>query len=142
MELAKFRMIYGLSLSELYKAVDGLTELAETGEVEAQYTLGKLYIYGHKEVIDKDTDKAILWLTKVANRGDFEAKALLGLAYSRKANSVETGKVAEEWFKKAAESGDPIHIKLLARFYINFSKANPEYKGLGEEIMAQLNSKQ
>jgi TPR repeat protein len=140
-ELGKFRLFNSTLASEKKLGFDSILSLARSGNEEAQFLLGKLHLFGHEQFLDKNTEQAIIWLTKVAKNGNSEAQAMLGLAYSKIANSIESAEVAERWLLKAAESNEDNHQRLLAKFYINFSKANPQYQGLGEEILLKLKSK-
>ena len=60
---------------EKAKVIDEITELAEDGNVTAQYQLGKLYFFGKDVVQNKET--AIKWLNLSAEQGNEYAKSFL-----------------------------------------------------------------
>ena len=69
-------------------------ELAEKGDIEAQYNLGDMYRDG--EGVRQDYKKAIYWYEKAANQGYAPAQYNLGVMYSN-------GKGVKQDYKKAIE---------------------------------------
>jgi TPR repeat protein len=87
-----------------------MKELAELGDINAQYQTGENYLIGLKGM-SEDEDKAKVWLKKAAERNHAKAQHKLFLIYS--------GQESFEWLKKAAESGDPQSQNTLSVFYKN-----------------------
>lgn len=114
--------------------------LAEKGDPEAQYQLGK-HCYsnwhfgkaigwytkaaeqGHAEAqyalgafyskdddIEQDWQKAIGWYTKAAEQGHAEAQYALGMCYTKGEGVEEDWKKAVEWFKNVQDKLDSLNI--------------------------------
>ena len=80
-----------------------LRELAEQGDVTAQYKLGTAYEDG--SCVPIDNEKAVFWYRKAAEQGDGNAQNDLGVMYLF-GEGVDQDKVqAVSWFRKAAEQG-------------------------------------
>lgn len=81
-----------------------LTELAQSGNSEAQYILGRLY---NDERIDgSEEDKlSFYWLQQAAEQGHCEAQYWLGLRYSDTPTSMKDNAKASYWLEKAAKQG-------------------------------------
>ena len=76
------------------------TDVAEQGDVNAQYELGLGYDKGKR--VPKDVRKAIEWYTKAAEQGHIIAQYNLALCYRYDYKDART---AVEWYTKAAEQG-------------------------------------
>ena len=80
-----------------------LRELAEQGDVTAQYKLGTAYENGL--CVPIDNEKAVFWYRKAAEQGDGNAQNDLGVMYLY-GEGIDQDKVqAVSWFRKAAEQG-------------------------------------
>ena len=80
-----------------------LRELAEQGDVTAQYKLGTAYENG--SCVPIDNEKAVFWYRKAAEQGNGNAQNDLGVMYLY-GEGIEQDKVqAVSWFRKAAEQG-------------------------------------
>ena len=60
-------------------ALEEWKPLAELGEADAQFYLGKIYANGLG--VSQDYKAAVKWYTLAAEQGDFKAQTNLGLAY-------------------------------------------------------------
>ena len=76
------------------------TDVAEQGDVNAQYELGLGYDKGKR--VPKDVRKAIEWYTKAAEQGHIIAQYNLALCYRYDYKDART---AVEWYTKAAKQG-------------------------------------
>ena len=86
-----------------------IQELAEEGEPESQYKLGKMYYSG--EGVPKDYAKAVKWYRKAAEQGYMEAQYELGTCY-RFGYGVQHDYSQEiYWYRRAAEQGH-IHAQI------------------------------
>lgn len=99
--------------------IDRLKVLAEHGDIEAQYSLGK-------ELLISDKAEGLKWLHKAAEHGKLGAQHHLAIIYGNDGNSEEGLK----WLHKAAEQGSMIAQSDLGHRYYdgdgvvqNFSEA-------------------
>jgi len=59
---------------DIKQAVYWYTKAAEQGHVNAQYSLGSLYLDGDGQEVPKDFKQAVYWYTKAAEQGHYFAK--------------------------------------------------------------------
>ena len=81
-----------------------LRELAEQGDVMAQYKLGTAYEEGSCVLIDNE--KAVFWYRKAAEQGNSSAQYSLGRMFDYGCGVPEDKQEAAIWYRKAAEQGD------------------------------------
>lgn len=107
------------------------TKAAENNNIDAQITLGSLYMEG--EDITKDLSKSLEWFTKAAELGDSDAQYLLARIYMQDEidlvlndyPSMETIKEMEaknmkegvKWLRKSAEQGNLSAQRSLGAYY-------------------------
>lgn len=83
--------------------LSNLIELAESGDEDAQYELGKLFCHGDDELgIEKDDQYAYLWISQAAEREHIDAQGHLGFIYAKGIGVEQDDKKAIFWFRKAA----------------------------------------
>ena len=109
-----------------------LRNLAESGDIDAQYRLGYNYFYGTG--VSQDFYEASKWLQKSAERGHAGAQSLLGWLYEHGegvlkdipefmkwlGNCYHNAKNYQEafkWYMKAAEQGYDVGQKLVGDYY-------------------------
>jgi len=99
-----------------------ISQLAEQGDADAQYTLGISYDFGLGELLPADQAEAVKWYRKAAEQGHAEAQLQLGIHYGEEdfADQAE----AVKWYRKAAEQG---HAEAQFRLGICY------FMGLGVE---------
>lgn len=78
------------------ESLEDLKKKANENNLEAQTTLGYLYLTG--EFVSKDLSKSELWLKMAGEEGFALAQAYLGYLYGEKGNIPE----AIKWYKKSA----------------------------------------
>lgn len=81
-----------------------LRELAEQGDVTAQYKLGTAYEDG--SCVPIDNEKAVFWYRKAAEQGNSSAQYSLGAMFDYGRGVPENKQEAIIWYRKAAEQGD------------------------------------
>ena len=81
-----------------------LRELAEQGDVTAQYKLGTAYEEG--SCVHIDNEKAVFWYRKAAEQGNSSAQYSLGRMFDYGCGVPEDKQEAAIWYRKAAEQGD------------------------------------
>ena len=81
-----------------------LRELAELGDVTAQYKLGTAYEDG--SCVPIDNEKAVFWYRKAAEQGNSSAQYSLGRMFDYGCGVPEDKQEAAIWYRKAAEQGD------------------------------------
>ena len=93
-------------------------EMAESGNAEAQFKLGAMYLFGY-EGAQKNSNEGVKWLRKAAEQGVAEAQYDLGTIYLS-GDGVPIDKTeAARWLKKAGEQGDSEALFVLAKLYAN-----------------------
>ena len=117
-KIAEFRAIPGRIRSPMKRSFDDgksrdgldfieawcLRELAEQGNVTAQYKLGAAYEYG--SCVPIDNEKAVFWYRKAAEQGNSSAQYSLGRMFDYGCGVPEDKQEAAIWYRKAAEQGD------------------------------------
>lgn len=79
--------------------------LATAGNSEAQYYLGKIYLFG--EGVPEDEIKSLDWYTKSAQHGHIVSQSMLGTIFLNGGKLIPKDyKQADYWLRKAAEQGD------------------------------------
>ncbi len=82
-----------------------LKELAEFGDLTAQFNLAVAYEFGRG--VPRDDEKAAFWYEKSARQGLAVAQSHLGVLYANGKGVERDYAQAAYWFEKAAEQGDP-----------------------------------
>ena len=80
-----------------------ITQLAEQGDAEAQYELGRMYFLG--KGMPRNATKALEWYQKAAEQGNALAQNELGNLYSKGVLVKQNIFEAAKWYQKAAEQG-------------------------------------
>jgi hypothetical protein len=78
--------------------------LAERGDAEAQYRIGRMYEFGNGYPMDKA--QGIAWVRKAAAQGHADAEQELGVVYATGDGVPQDDVQAAAWFRKAADHGD------------------------------------
>lgn len=124
--ISKARAAYD---SRDYRQILGVVKpLAEMGDPEAEYLLGKEYETGG--IITKDPDTAKLWLQKSAAQGYAEASWEIGTITSDR-------KEAEKWIRKAVEQGGNSYAMRLHSMEL---KSSPSLEKLRRDALEAENS--
>ena len=83
--------------------INAIIEKAKTGNVNAQYTLGRYYFLGLNGV-EQSYSKAAYWWEKAAEQGNSSAQYNIGACYYN-GDGVEKSKTkAIYWFRKACNN--------------------------------------
>ena len=85
--------------------INAIIEKAKTGNVNAQYTLGRYYLLGSNGV-ERSYSKAAYWWEKAAEQGHSNAQYNIGVCYSNGEGVEQSYSKAIYWYKKAAEQGN------------------------------------
>jgi TPR repeat protein/uncharacterized membrane protein YhaH (DUF805 family) len=95
-----------------------LRKRAESGNAEAQFKLGAMYLFGY-EGAQKNSKEGAKWLRKAAEQGVAGAQYDLGTIYLS-GDGVPLDKTeAARWFKKAGDQGETEALYILAKLYAN-----------------------
>ena len=78
-------------------------QVAEQGNAQAQFSLGKMYYEG--QGVRQDYAEAVQWYRKAAEQGVAEAQTNLGLMYADGRGVRQDDAQAVQWYRKAAEQG-------------------------------------
>nr|WP_315117419.1 tetratricopeptide repeat protein [uncultured Neisseria sp.] len=96
--------------------IQAITQLAEEGNVQAQYELAGLCC--NKE--PKDYRKAVHWYMKAAEQGHLDAQCLLIMEYSRFLTNRDY-ELLKQWLHAKAENGDGRTKFSLGKLYLKLS---------------------
>ena len=81
-----------------------LTEKAENGNVEAQFSLGEIYFSGRG--VEQDYKEAVKWFRNATEQGNVTAQLALGSMYLEGIGVEQDSKEAVKWIRMAVEQGD------------------------------------
>lgn len=104
------------SLAERDDAVESMRELAENGDVHAQYFMGKLYLDG--SLVIPDSEAAMNWLHKASTVGYAPAQYALGKLLLSDDVSVHDSEAGIQWLEHAAHNGNHYASYRLGEEYL------------------------
>lgn len=104
------------SLAERDDAVESMRELAESGDVHAQYFMGKLYLDG--SLVIPDSEAAMGWFHKASINGYAPAQCALGKLYLSDDASVHDSELGIQWLEHAAYNGNHYASYRLGKEYL------------------------
>ena len=93
-----------LSRKDYATAIKEYRPLAERGDPEAQYRIGRMYEFG--KGYPKDQAQGIAWVRKAAAQNHTDAQQELGFIYATGDGVKQDYVQAATWFRKAASTGD------------------------------------
>jgi hypothetical protein len=99
--------------------------LAERGDAEAQYRIGRMYEFGNGYPEDKA--QGIAWIRKAAAQGHADAEQELGVVYATGDGVAQDDVQAVAWFRKAAEHGDATAQYNLGLLYAKGQGVTKDY---------------
>ena len=105
-----------LPLAERDDAVESMRELAENGDVHAQYFMGKLYRDG--PLLPPDWVKARYWYDKAAKQGYVTAQYALGKLLLSDDARVHDSELGIQWLEHAAYNGNHYASYRLGKEYL------------------------
>lgn len=95
-------------------ALRSFRPLAEQGDAQAQYELGRMYDAG--QGVARNYPLAAAWIGKSAAQGNAKAQFLLALMYARGQGVTQNDKRGRYWLAKA-QAADPAHRDTLRAIY-------------------------
>ena len=104
------------SLAERDDAVESMRELAENGDIHAQYFMGELYRDG--PLLPPDWVMARYWFDKAAKQGYAVAQYALGKLYLSDDASVHDSELGIQWLEHAAYNGNHYASYRLGKEYL------------------------
>jgi TonB family protein len=113
--------------------------LAEQGDADAQYELGKCYAEGEGGLPENLRETAFWW-EKAAKQGNKDAQYGLGKLYYKGDGVAEDLKQAEYWLKKAAEQGHEDAKELLEEVEEEIQSLSASSSGQVYDIVEQMPS--
>ena len=105
-----------LPLAERDNAAESMRELAESGDVHAQYFMGKLYRDG--PLLPPDWVMARYWFDKAAKQGYAAAQYALGNLLLSDDASVHDSELGIQWLEHAAYNGNHYASYRLGKEYL------------------------
>ena len=106
-------------------AVRQFVELAEAGDAEAQFQLGKLYREGTG--VDRNAETAVQWFRQSADQGHADAQYALGTMHLTGEGVFKDDVWAINWYRKAAQQGHPQAQQDLTRIYSENGLTPPDW---------------
>lgn len=103
------------------KAVKWYQMAASKNNVNAQFHLGQIYLFGGVG-INKDVEKGLFWMEKAASQGLPEVQSHLGNYYLHILFDLAR---SEYWFKLAAKNGDSVALASIK--FIDSIHYSPKY---------------
>ena len=103
-------------LAERDDAVENMRELAENGDVHAQYFMGKLYLDG--SLVIPDGESAMNWFRKASTNGYAPAQYALGKLLLSDDASVHDSELGIQWLEHAAYNGNHYASYRLGKEYL------------------------
>ena len=104
------------SLAERDDAAESMRELAENGDIHAQYFMGELYRDG--PLLPPDWVMARYWFDKAAKQGYAAAQYALGKLYLSDDASVHDPELGIQWLEHAAYNGNHYASYRLGKEYL------------------------
>ena len=95
--------------------IDRLRQRADSGDSEAQFSLGYEYASGRE--IARDDREAVKWYRQAAEAGNTSAQSNLGVMYSKGLGVEKNANTAVKWYHRAAENGNTSAQFNLGRAY-------------------------
>jgi TPR repeat protein len=94
-----------LARKDYATAIKEYRPLAERGNAEAQYRIGRMYEFG--QGYPQDKAQGIAWVRKAAAQNHADAQQELGVIYATGDGVKQDDVQAVAWFRKAATQGEP-----------------------------------
>jgi len=102
--LAAFAQSSRLAVAQDGPTIEQIQQLANQGDGQAQYDLGRIYHLGAG--VSVDSAAAATWYRKAAEQGIIQAQVRLGALYTLGMGVPQSDAEATKWFRKAADRGD------------------------------------
>lgn len=104
--------------------IDSLITVADNGDIDAQKTLGWIYMSG--DGVDLDVNEAVKWYEKAASQNDAASCYWLGFIYEIMLPSdSETSNKTLNWYLKGAQLGHPVSQYRAAWKYLGTDSSIP-----------------
>ena len=114
-----------LARQDYAAAVKQYRPLAERGDAEAQYRIGRMYEFG--KGYPKDQAQGIAWIRKAAAQNHADAQQELGVIYATGDGVKQDDVQAVAWFRRAATQGDPTAQYNLGLLYAKGQGVEKDY---------------
>jgi hypothetical protein len=106
-------------------AIKEYRPLAERGNAEAQYRIGRMYEFG--QGYPQDKAQGIAWVRKAAAQNHADAQQELGFIYAAGDGVKQDNVQAAAWFRKAATQGDATAQYNLGLLYAKGQGVDKDY---------------
>src|SRR5258705_12879970 len=114
-----------LSRKDYATAIKEYRPLAERGDAEAQYRIGRMYEFG--KGYPQDKAQGIAWIRKAAAQDHADAQQELGVIYATGDGLKQDDAQAVAWFRKAATQGNPTAQYNLGLLYAKGQGVEKDY---------------
>lgn len=102
--------------TDLPAEIREMTEKAEKGVVDSQYSLAVLYAEGAQGV-ERNYEEAAKWHLRAAESGHAESQYYMGFAFEKAVGVKQDNPKAMTWYEYAAEQGHPLAQGSLGLMY-------------------------
>jgi len=126
--------IAALRQNDFPAAAGELKPFAQSGEVDAQFALGWMYLHGAIDTeIETDAIEAMYWFRKAAEQGDDQSQLILGRIYANGDGNVGVDlEKAKYWFELAANQGNQDAQYRLSMMYMKGEGAEKDFAKAAE----------
>jgi len=114
------------SLEERLEAAKEMEQLAENGDMYAQYLMGKLWRDG--PLVTPDSTEAKYWFTQAAQQGHIYAQYSLGKLYLSDDVEVHDAEQGIRWMEISAQNGNDYAAYRLGKEYFKGNHVEQNYK--------------
>jgi uncharacterized protein len=114
-----------LARNDYATAIKEYRPLAERGNAEAQYRIGRMYEFG--QGYPQDKARGIAWVRKAAAQNHADAQQELGVIYATGDGVKQDDVQAVAWFRKAATQGEPTAQYNLGLLYAKGQGVEKDY---------------
>jgi TPR repeat protein len=114
-----------LARQDYATAIKEYRPLADRGNAEAQYRIGRMYEFG--KGYPQDKARGIAWIRKAAAQNHADAQQELGFIYATGDGVKQDDVLAVAWFRKAANQGDATAQYNLGLLYAKGQGVEKDY---------------
>lgn len=106
------------------ESLSDLIDLADKGNADAQFTVGKIFYDGER--VNADYDRAFMWFRKAALKGHAEAMYYIGRCYNQGFGVDYDFAKGDEYYRKSAELGYPRALTEMANLVLMKDSKSPK----------------
>lgn len=101
----------------LDSAIECFETAADDGDMDAEYALGMMYLYGN-DALPRDMERALDYLENAANKGQPQSYNVLGTVFEEGTCVDRDPFRARQFYARGVAAGDPVALKNLTQLEI------------------------